>query len=180
NQEVQKVTQYHYISWPDHSVPSSPWALVEFEQRVSAIKTSTPLVVHCSAGVGRTGTFIALLNIMQQAEQTGQVDIFSTVVKLRQDRHFMVQTAGQYEFLHTAVLAAIACSKATLHTSDIKYLPDNQTLENEYLAVCSVISTLSRRKEEDDNLEDENVDESENVYANFKIDLRNRFHSIVP
>ncbi|XP_055884630.1 receptor-type tyrosine-protein phosphatase kappa-like [Biomphalaria glabrata] len=180
DQEAHKVTQYHYISWPDHGVPSSPWALVEFEQRVSALKTSTPLVVHCSAGVGRTGTFIALLNIMQQAEQIGQVDIFSTVVKLRQDRLLMVQTAGQYEFLHTAVLAAIACSKATLHTSNIKYLPDNQTLENEYLAVCSVISTLSRTKEEDDNLEDENVDESEYVFANFKIDLRNRFHSIVP
>uniref|UniRef100_A0A2C9LLG6 protein-tyrosine-phosphatase n=1 Tax=Biomphalaria glabrata TaxID=6526 RepID=A0A2C9LLG6_BIOGL len=93
DQEAHKVTQYHYISWPDHGVPSSPWALVEFEQRVSALKTSTPLVVHCSAGVGRTGTFIALLNIMQQAEQTGQVDIFSTVVKLRQDRLLMVQTA---------------------------------------------------------------------------------------
>ncbi|XP_055884628.1 receptor-type tyrosine-protein phosphatase alpha-like [Biomphalaria glabrata] len=180
DKEVQKVTQYHYISWPDHGVPSSPWALVEFEQRVSAIKTSTPLVVHCSAGVGRTGTFIALQNILQQAEQTGQVDIFSSVVKLRQDRLLMVQTAGQYEFLHVAVLGAIACSKATLHISNIKYLPDNQTLKNEYLTVCSVISTLSRTKEEEDNLEEENVNESENVYENFKTDLRNRFPTIVP
>ncbi|CAL1534184.1 unnamed protein product, partial [Lymnaea stagnalis] len=72
--------------------PVSPWGLVDFEQRVFAHPTSRPIVVHCSAGVGRTGTFIALRNVLSEAEQTGHVDFFKTVAKLRQDRILMIQT----------------------------------------------------------------------------------------
>ncbi|CAL1546979.1 unnamed protein product, partial [Lymnaea stagnalis] len=86
-------TQFHFTSWPDKSVPVTPWSLVEFLKRVSAQTTKSPVVVHCSAGVGRTGTFIALHSVIRQAQDTGRVDFYQTLAKLRQDRIFMIQTA---------------------------------------------------------------------------------------
>ncbi|CAL1544883.1 unnamed protein product, partial [Lymnaea stagnalis] len=93
---MHPVTQFHFTSWPDKGVPENPWALVDFEQRVAATATKRPIVVHCSAGVGRTGTFIALRNVMREAEDTQQMDFFTTVAKLRQDRTMMIQTAVRF------------------------------------------------------------------------------------
>ncbi|XP_059176845.1 receptor-type tyrosine-protein phosphatase eta-like [Physella acuta] len=87
------VKQFHFTSWPDQGVPLTPWALVDFEQRVASHPTATPVVVHCSAGVGRTGTFIALRHVMREAEDTGRMDFFKTLIKLRQARVLMIQTA---------------------------------------------------------------------------------------
>uniref|UniRef100_A0A2C9LN21 Uncharacterized protein n=1 Tax=Biomphalaria glabrata TaxID=6526 RepID=A0A2C9LN21_BIOGL len=89
---TQSLTHYHFTSWPDQGVPVTPWALVDFEQRVDINSSTAPVVVHCSAGVGRTGTFIALHNILSQAKETGSVDFYKTLVKLREDRFLMIQT----------------------------------------------------------------------------------------
>uniref|UniRef100_A0A2C9KY42 Uncharacterized protein n=1 Tax=Biomphalaria glabrata TaxID=6526 RepID=A0A2C9KY42_BIOGL len=86
------LTQYHFTSWPDQSVPNSPWALVDLAMKVLAHPTTQPIVVHCSAGVGRTGTFIALHNVLKDAEETNRIDFYSTLIRLRQDRIFMIQT----------------------------------------------------------------------------------------
>jgi protein-tyrosine phosphatase len=62
------ITQYHYTSWPDHGVPAEPTDLLHFREAVRTTPTSGPLLVHCSAGVGRSGTFIAtdhMLNLVQ-------------------------------------------------------------------------------------------------------------------
>ncbi|KAH9508802.1 hypothetical protein Btru_050099, partial [Bulinus truncatus] len=131
--EKHTLTQFHFTSWPDKDVPPTPWSLVEFQYRVNFTPTSKPVVVHCSAGVGRTGTYIALNNIMKQAVKTGRVDFFKTVTLLRQNRIFMVQTASQYEFLHKAAQLAIICIGATL-TSNVfceryKSLHDSKLLE---------------------------------------------------
>ncbi|GFO40630.1 receptor-type tyrosine-protein phosphatase zeta [Plakobranchus ocellatus] len=73
------LTQFHFTAWPDKSVPDSPWGLVDFQQKVLASPGSGPLLVHCSAGVGRTGTFIALCHLLQEAEATGKMDFLSTL-----------------------------------------------------------------------------------------------------
>ncbi|RUS79048.1 hypothetical protein EGW08_013205, partial [Elysia chlorotica] len=86
------VTQFHFTAWPDKSVPDSPWALVDFYHTVWAAPGSGPLLVHCSAGVGRTGTFIALCQLMQEAEETGKMDFLAALWRLRQDRMSMIQT----------------------------------------------------------------------------------------
>ncbi|GFO07582.1 receptor-type tyrosine-protein phosphatase kappa [Plakobranchus ocellatus] len=86
------LTQFHFTAWPDKSVPDSPWGLVDFQQKVLASPGSGPLLVHCSAGVGRTGTFIALCHLLQEAEATGKMDFLSTLWRLRQDRMQMIQT----------------------------------------------------------------------------------------
>uniref|UniRef100_A0A2C9KWW3 Protein-tyrosine-phosphatase n=1 Tax=Biomphalaria glabrata TaxID=6526 RepID=A0A2C9KWW3_BIOGL len=113
NQERRHVVQFQFTSWPDKGIPDSPWALVDFQRRVSALKTTSLPVVHCSAGVGRTGTYIALQNIVNQAMTTGHMDFFNTVVRLREDRTHMVQTAEQYVFLHQAAYVAILSQTAS-------------------------------------------------------------------
>ncbi|GFO31695.1 receptor-type tyrosine-protein phosphatase kappa, partial [Plakobranchus ocellatus] len=113
------VIQFHFTAWPDKSVPDNPWGLVDFQQRVMAEPGPGRLLVHCSAGVGRTGTFIALCNLLQEAEATGKMDFRSTLHKLRQDRMHMIQTVAQYTFLHKAALVGHMTSGTTMQVKDI-------------------------------------------------------------
>lgn len=105
--EKRRVQQYHYTSWMDHEVPATT-PLVDFWRYIRT-RTATdkyPLVVHCSAGVGRTGTFIALDIVIDHAQHETNVSIHDVVRRLRDDRCSMVQNKGQYVFLHEAVLEA--------------------------------------------------------------------------
>ncbi|GFN80191.1 receptor-type tyrosine-protein phosphatase kappa [Plakobranchus ocellatus] len=113
------VTQFHFTAWPDKSVPENPWGLVDFQQRVMAEPGPGRLLVHCSAGVGRTGTFIALCNLLKEAEATGKMDFRSTLHKLRQDRMHMIQTVAQYTFLHKAALVGHMTSGTIIKVKDI-------------------------------------------------------------
>ncbi|XP_070191978.1 receptor-type tyrosine-protein phosphatase mu-like [Littorina saxatilis] len=92
--DKRRVKQYHYQSWMDHEVPATT-PLVNFwryvRSRAPRTAQAPPLVVHCSAGVGRSGTFIALDIIIDHAEQKAEVNIYNTVDRLRDDRCLMVQ-----------------------------------------------------------------------------------------
>ncbi|XP_059168909.1 receptor-type tyrosine-protein phosphatase alpha-like [Physella acuta] len=177
-------TQFHFTSWPDKGVPLTPWGLVDFEQRVALEKTSKPILVHCSAGVGRTGTFIALRNVMREAEDTGRINCFQTVAKLRQDRVLMVQTAEQYEFLHKAAEVAIICIGTTVTsrdiTSRISHLEESvggrSNLDKEFKAILAVCSDFIK-----DDVNGSNVDET-NVYQNNHPPemAKNRVSAILP
>ncbi|XP_067673179.1 receptor-type tyrosine-protein phosphatase epsilon-like [Haliotis asinina] len=114
--ETRRVTHFQFLTWPDHGVPSAP-ALVSFWKRVKQLDRAEegPLVIHCSAGVGRTGTFIALDYLMDQAEAEHRVNVFQCVSRMRQARMNMVQTVGQYVFVHIAVLEALE-SRGTFYT----------------------------------------------------------------
>ncbi|XP_065923775.1 receptor-type tyrosine-protein phosphatase mu-like [Magallana gigas] len=70
------------------------------------------MVVHSSAGIGRTGTFIALNYLVQQAKESGYVDVFECVETLRRQRLNMVQTLEQYKFLHNTTLQALMCTSS--------------------------------------------------------------------
>ncbi|XP_061165548.1 receptor-type tyrosine-protein phosphatase epsilon-like [Saccostrea echinata] len=92
------VTQFHYTSWPDHGTPD-PLCLVVFLYHVTRTGTSqteSPTVVHCSAGIGRTGTYIALDVLNQIGRKTGKVNVAEFVKKMRENRMNMVQTYEQY------------------------------------------------------------------------------------
>ncbi|KAK7493615.1 hypothetical protein BaRGS_00015127, partial [Batillaria attramentaria] len=104
--EERHVTQYHYMAWPDHGVPLAA-SLVDYWRYVKGRTTSTvPLLVHCSAGVGRTGTFIAL-DIASEKESRGDdVNVNEIVTQLREQRALMVQSEAQYKFLHEVILEA--------------------------------------------------------------------------
>ncbi|XP_033636797.1 receptor-type tyrosine-protein phosphatase kappa-like [Asterias rubens] len=101
----REVMQYHYITWPDMKPPeSSP--LLQFIGRVHASETTQqgPIVVHCSAGVGRTGTYITVDSMLEQGQAEGQVDVLTFVRAMREQRFRMVQTLDQYKFIFDALL----------------------------------------------------------------------------
>uniref|UniRef100_A0A672FJT9 Receptor-type tyrosine-protein phosphatase C n=1 Tax=Salarias fasciatus TaxID=181472 RepID=A0A672FJT9_SALFA len=102
----REVTHIQFMSWPDHGVPGEPHLLLKLRRRVNAFKNffSGPIVVHCSAGVGRTGTYISIDAMMEGLEAEGRVDIYGYVVRLRKQRCLMVQVEPQYILIHQALL----------------------------------------------------------------------------
>ncbi|XP_065077843.1 phosphatidylinositol phosphatase PTPRQ-like [Ochlerotatus camptorhynchus] len=100
------VFHYHFLTWPDHGCPSSSSDLIKFIKIIRSERKNLalPVVVHCSAGVGRTGTLIALDIILQRIQQEKKINIYDTVKQLRTQRVKMVQTSEQYAFLYHACL----------------------------------------------------------------------------
>ncbi|XP_070586181.1 receptor-type tyrosine-protein phosphatase H isoform X2 [Erythrolamprus reginae] len=109
--EVRHARHYHYTSWPDHGVPQSTDTILRFRDLVKEdldkMKDNGPILVHCSAGVGRTGTFISLVSLLCQAQDQGEIGVFSFVEKLRRNRPLMIQNEDQYVFLHHCLLDGI-------------------------------------------------------------------------
>ncbi|XP_053173615.1 tyrosine-protein phosphatase non-receptor type 7-like [Scomber japonicus] len=105
--ERRHVRHYWFTSWPDHHIPQCTAPLLGLVEEVEMYSKSLPpagpgpIIVHCSAGIGRTGCFIASSIGCQQLRETGQVDILETVCQLRLDRGGMIQTTEQYQFLYT-------------------------------------------------------------------------------
>uniref|UniRef100_A0A8C2GDU9 Protein tyrosine phosphatase receptor type O n=1 Tax=Cyprinus carpio TaxID=7962 RepID=A0A8C2GDU9_CYPCA len=123
--ETQDVLHFNYTSWPDHGVPTvnAIESILHFVQivRQQVNRTKGPIVVHCSAGVGRTGTFIALDRLMQHIQEHEYVDVLGLVSDMRSHRLSMVQTEEQYVFIHQCVLLMWKKKKQQTHTSDVIY-----------------------------------------------------------
>ncbi|XP_029901770.1 receptor-type tyrosine-protein phosphatase R [Myripristis murdjan] len=97
---------YWYTSWPDHKTPDSALPLLQLMSDVEADRHAAaagPVIVHCSAGIGRTGCFIATTIGCRQLQLEGAVDVLGIVCQLRADRGGMIQTGEQYEFVHHAL-----------------------------------------------------------------------------
>ncbi|XP_053388708.1 receptor-type tyrosine-protein phosphatase epsilon-like, partial [Mercenaria mercenaria] len=94
NEERRLLTHLHYTAWPDKKVPEDATSLLEFRQRLRATPTSAkgPIVIHCSAGIGRTGTLIALDRLIEEGQCEGYINVFECVKKMRAQRVKMVQT----------------------------------------------------------------------------------------
>ncbi|XP_074868405.1 phosphatidylinositol phosphatase PTPRQ isoform X2 [Carettochelys insculpta] len=104
--DCMMVRQCNFTAWPEHGVPETTAPLIHFVKliRASRAHDSTPMVVHCSAGVGRTGVYIALDHLTQHINDHDFVDIYGLVAELRSERMCMVQNLAQYIFLHQCVL----------------------------------------------------------------------------
>ncbi|XP_032391546.1 tyrosine-protein phosphatase non-receptor type 9 isoform X2 [Etheostoma spectabile] len=117
--ERREVCHYLYVSWPDFGVPKSASAMLDFREHVlqrreAAVQSlgsswtgppgGPPVVVHCSAGIGRTGTFCTLDICLSRLEDIATVDIRQTVRRMRTQRAFSIQTWDQYYFCYTAVI----------------------------------------------------------------------------
>eukprot|EP00731_Ephydatia_muelleri_P019055 Em0011g1095a len=118
---ARKVTQFHFTSWPDHGVPEYATSLLAFHRKVKSQHDGSkgPILVHCSAGVGRTGTLIAIDTVLEQIEKEGLVDNAGTIRKMRRQRMKMVQTPDQYIFLHDAILESVMCGNTQIQVSNI-------------------------------------------------------------
>ncbi|XP_023678582.1 tyrosine-protein phosphatase non-receptor type 9 isoform X2 [Paramormyrops kingsleyae] len=118
NCEQRQVTHFQYLSWPDYGVPTSAVTLIDFlgtvkRQQRAAVKAAQsrwnlsegpPMVVHCSAGIGRTGTLCALDICLSQLQDVGTLNIWQTVHHMRTQRAYSIQTAEQYYFCYSAIL----------------------------------------------------------------------------
>ncbi|XP_022100584.1 tyrosine-protein phosphatase non-receptor type 11-like isoform X2 [Acanthaster planci] len=108
--ETRPVFHFHFKSWPDHGVPSEPSRVLSFlhdiNMKQDEIPGAGPIIVHCSAGIGRTGTFIVIdiiLNLINQHGLDCEIDIFNTIRLVRGQRSGLVQTEAQYKFVYQAV-----------------------------------------------------------------------------
>jgi tyrosine-protein phosphatase non-receptor type 9 len=121
SKETRPICHFQFVSWPDYGVPDSAMSMLTFLQRVrekqaeltsalveagswSGHELGPPMVVHCSAGIGRTGTFATLDMAIRKFEAVGKVDIRSTVEQIRSQRAFSIQMPDQYVFCHLAFL----------------------------------------------------------------------------
>ncbi|XP_065829326.1 uncharacterized protein [Oscarella lobularis] len=103
--EERLITHYWFTSWPDFGIPKESGPVLDFLStiRKEITLSSGPVLVHCSAGIGRTGTFVAIDMGMQQYDEEGKVDPLMYLCLLRQDRGGSIQTADQYLFVHEAL-----------------------------------------------------------------------------
>ncbi|KAI0217926.1 Tyrosine-protein phosphatase non-receptor type 11 [Lamellibrachia satsuma] len=106
----KKVYHFHFKAWPDHGVPSDPGCVLSFLQDIGdkqeSIPDAGPVVVHCSAGIGRTGTVLVIDMILQQIKKQGldcEIDVQKMTLMVRAQRSGMVQTEAQYRFIYLAV-----------------------------------------------------------------------------
>nr|XP_009305384.1 protein tyrosine phosphatase, receptor type, D isoform X17 [Danio rerio] len=109
--EKREVRQFQFTAWPDQGVPEHPTPFLAFLRRVKACNPpdAGPIVVHCSAGVGRTGCFIVIDAMLERVKQEKTLDIYGHVTLMRSQRNYMVQTEEQYVFIYEALLEAVSC-----------------------------------------------------------------------
>ncbi|XP_051987014.1 receptor-type tyrosine-protein phosphatase F-like isoform X1 [Xyrauchen texanus] len=135
--EKREVRQFQFMAWPDHGVPEYPTPILAFLRRVKACNPldAGPMVVHCSAGVGRTGCFIVIEAMLERMKHEKSVDIYGHVTCMRAQRNYMVQTEDQYIFIHEALLEAATCGNTEVparslytHIQKLTQVPPGDTV----------------------------------------------------
>nr|XP_019936794.1 PREDICTED: receptor-type tyrosine-protein phosphatase F isoform X3 [Paralichthys olivaceus] len=135
--EKREVRQFQFMAWPDHGVPEYPTPTLAFLRRVKACNPpdAGPMVVHCSAGVGRTGCLIVIEAMLERMKHEKSVDIYGHVTCMRAQRNYMVQTEEQYIFIHEALLEAATCGNTEVparnlyaHIQKLTHIPPGETV----------------------------------------------------
>lgn len=110
--EIQRVTHLNYTGWPDHGTPTQPEQLLTFISYMRHIHQSGPIITHCSAGIGRSGTLICIDVVLGLISKDADFDISDIVRSMRLQRQGMVQTEEQYIFCYQVILYVLRCLQA--------------------------------------------------------------------
>ncbi|KAI5612252.1 protein tyrosine phosphatase, non-receptor type 11, b isoform X1, partial [Silurus asotus] len=167
------IWHYQYLSWPDHGVPNEPGGVLNFLEQVNrtqnSIPNTGPVIVHCSAGIGRTGTIIVidiLIDIINRQGLDCDIDVPKTIQRVRQQRSGMVQTEAQYKFIYMAVQQYIDTAQKRLEEEQ-----RNKTKEREYSNIKYPQMTNTRAMPNMSSSRSSSVmnDEASSVYENVHI-----------
>ncbi|KAI1290100.1 Tyrosine-protein phosphatase Lar [Halotydeus destructor] len=119
--EKREVKQFQFTAWPDHGVPDHPTPFLMFLRRIKSLNPAEagPMVIHCSAGVGRTGCFIVIDSMLERLKYDDSLDIYGHVTSLRAQRNYTVQTEDQYIFIYDAVLEAVIAGNTEISAQNL-------------------------------------------------------------
>ncbi|XP_065162075.1 tyrosine-protein phosphatase non-receptor type 61F isoform X2 [Atheta coriaria] len=139
SEESRDIIQFHYTTWPDFGVPSSPTAFLQFLRKVREAgvldENVGPAVVHCSAGIGRSGTFCLVDSCLVLIEQFGvnEVDVKQILLEMRQYRIGLIQTPEQLRFSYQAIIEG---AKKLLNKNS-NNIDDENCNENDTEIICN-------------------------------------------
>lgn len=144
------VTHFQYREWPDHGLPASPAGFLRLVQLVCQVDTGTPIIVHCSAGIGRTGTFCTvhsiICNMVQHFNLHGAlppVNIVRTVLNFRDQRPGMVQNKDQYMFCYLSILQEYTRLQKLLNSQQSPKSPSSSSTHGSNVSSSSSIVHVS-------------------------------------
>lgn len=153
NTDIRHVTHYHFSDWPDLGIPPCVTAVLQLrrEVREDLPLNSGPIVVHCSGGAGRTGTFIAIDAMLKQAYDEERVYVYDYVHRIQSQRVHLIQTPDQYRFVYDAILEAVQsgdtkvlCSRLPIYYRDISRT--SETEPSDLAEQFNILSELEQRK----------------------------------
>ncbi|KAK9883910.1 hypothetical protein WA026_004853 [Henosepilachna vigintioctopunctata] len=173
--QMRKLEQFHFTSWPDRGVPLYPQSLVPFLRKILKIpqSSSSPIVVHCSAGVGRTGTIILSEICLRMAAEEGVIDVLHHLQKLREQRSNMVDNVERYKLVHLIVLESLMGLHTSIPIIDIDKVINKLINEKEYKMQMDQLKATEWRDEAIMSIDESN--EEFIIYPE-----KNRFQDIVP
>lgn len=157
------ICQFHYTTWPDHGVPDSVHPILELVRLVREVQPAEdkPILVHCSAGCGRTGTICCIdyvWGLLRRGKLNADFNLCSIISEMRQQRMAMVQTLEQYVLCHRAVAALFMQQLQLIGDDDVSV--DDESCPNGIELVPSAENEDDKNEEEekhDDDDDDENL-----------------------